>query len=228
MITLVFDTLFARMLKPPLQGKLFTSIHIVEDTRQHLYRESSNHFEESVWLATASLIICLNRTTKACLKSRQLDLRNMICHDGLDLTKTAHGEINLCALFACSSCCRFSNQYYLVCSACCASLFTWASTSNTEAQAARDKHNCRSCGGLVCNPCSKNKIPIPSIGITQSVRVCDRCYNGWGSLYSSMKSDKNVADCEHKRYGNKSSREHSRRSRVVDELASRLPTIVKH
>lgn len=26
---------------------------------------------------------------------------------------------------------------------CCASLFTWASTSNTEAQAARDKHNCR-------------------------------------------------------------------------------------
>lgn len=127
-----------------------------------------------------------------------------------------------------SSCCHLSKLYYLVYSACCAALFTWASTSNTEAQAARDKHNCRSCGGLVCDPCSKNKVPIPSIGITQSVRVCDRCYNGWGNLYSNVKSDENVADSEHKSYGNKISIEHSRRSGVVDELAARLPTIVKH
>merc|ERR1719329_1215427 len=35
---------------------------------------------------------------------------------------------------------------------CCASPFTWASTSSSEAQEARDKHNCRACGGLVCDP----------------------------------------------------------------------------
>ena len=60
---------------------------------------------------------------------------------------------------------------------CCASLFTWASTSDSEAQEARDKHNCRSCGSLVCEPCSRNRSPIPSIGITVPSRVCDQCYN---------------------------------------------------
>ena len=65
-------------------------------------------------------------------------------------------------------------------SSCCASLFTWASTSDSEAQAARDKHNCRSCGTLVCDPCSKNRLPLPSVGITVPVRVCDRCYNDIG------------------------------------------------
>eukprot|EP00978_Attheya_sp_CCMP212_P023827 scaffold73827_cov52-Attheya_sp.AAC.1 len=63
---------------------------------------------------------------------------------------------------------------------CCASLFTWASTSDSEAQAARDKHNCRSCGTLVCDPCSKNRLPLPSVGINVPVRVCDRCYNDIG------------------------------------------------
>jgi hypothetical protein len=60
---------------------------------------------------------------------------------------------------------------------CCANRFTWASTCNSEAQEARDKHNCRSCGGLVCDPCAKNRVPIPSIGLTVPVRTCDRCYN---------------------------------------------------
>lgn len=91
--------------------------------------------------------------------------------------------------------------------ACCASLFTWASTSNTEAQAARDKHNCRSCGNLVCDPCSKKRVPIPQIGIAAPVRVCDRCYNGWGT-------------CDEKKTS-----VNSRRSVVVDELVSRIPSI---
>lgn len=73
-----------------------------------------------------------------------------------------------------------------VCSACCASVFTWASTSDTEAQAARDKHNCLACAGLVCDPCSKKRVPIPAIGITAPVRVCDRCYNGWGTLFGDL------------------------------------------
>lgn len=65
---------------------------------------------------------------------------------------------------------------------CCASRFTWASTSSTEAQEARDKHNCRSCGGLVCDPCSKNRLPLPDFGISLPSRVCDRCYNDLGCI----------------------------------------------
>merc|ERR1711935_455990 len=75
---------------------------------------------------------------------------------------------------------------------CCANRFTWASTSNSEAQEARDKHNCRSCGGLICDPCSKNRVPISSIGLTIPVRVCDRCYNdimgGVSATSTSMSS----------------------------------------
>jgi hypothetical protein len=29
----------------------------------------------------------------------------------------------------------------------------------------------------VCDPCSQQRVPLPSVGITVSVRVCDRCYN---------------------------------------------------
>ena len=74
------------------------------------------------------------------------------------------------------------------CSSCCASRFTWASTSNSIAQEARDKHNCRSCGGLVCDPCAKQRVPIPSIGLSVPVRVCDRCYNDMGSLLAASSS----------------------------------------
>lgn len=102
--------------------------------------------------------------------------------------------------------------------ACCASLFTWASTSNTEAQAARDKHNCRACGSLVCDPCSKKRVPIPALGIPVPVRVCDRCYNGWGNLFSGdERGECTSQECEQQ--------VHSRRSVVVDELAARIPTI---
>lgn len=107
--------------------------------------------------------------------------------------------------------------------ACCASLFTWASTSNTEAQAARDKHNCRACGSLVCDPCSKRRVPIPALGIPVPVRVCDRCYNGWGNLFSAADDIHASKECEPSRDGDKPI--HSRRSVVVDELAARIPTI---
>ncbi|EED92729.1 hypothetical protein THAPSDRAFT_262068, partial [Thalassiosira pseudonana CCMP1335] len=115
--------------------------------------------------------------------------------------------------------------------ACCASLFTWASTSNTEAQAARDKHNCRSCGGLVCDPCSKKRVPIPAIGLTCPVRVCDRCYNGWGTLFGGGTSDDKVNKAgvlsqSNEVVSKKKSSTQSRRSQVVDELASRIPSAV--
>mmetsp|Transcript_23987 Transcript_23987/g.51859 ORF Transcript_23987/g.51859 Transcript_23987/m.51859 type:complete len:1409 (+) Transcript_23987:314-4540(+) len=118
--------------------------------------------------------------------------------------------------------------------ACCASLFTWASTSNTEAQAARDKHNCRACGGLVCEPCSKKRLPIPAIGISAPVRVCDRCYNGWGALYGGdidfgndreKGEDGNASTETPSERGEKTVSASSRRSAVVDELASRIPSI---
>ena len=102
--------------------------------------------------------------------------------------------------------------------ACCASLFTWNSTSDTEAQAARDKHNCRACGGLVCDPCSKKRLPIPAIGINAPVRICDRCYNGWGTLYGENNLDDVDESTE-----SKSKETSSRRSAVVDELVSRIP-----
>jgi len=69
----------------------------------------------------------------------------------------------------------------VVCS-CCASRFTWNSTSDSKAQEARDKYNCRACGDLVCDPCSRNKKALPRFGIDVSVRVCDRCYHDMGGL----------------------------------------------
>ena len=36
------------------------------------------------------------------------------------------------------------------------------------------KHHCRSCGGIFCNDCSDNKMPLPHSA--KPVRVCDPCY----------------------------------------------------
>ena len=116
---------------------------------------------------------------------------------------------------------------------CCASRFTWASTSNSEAQNARDKHNCRSCGTLVCNPCAMNRIPLSSIGLTVPVRVCDRCYNDLGGVFSggSPRADKfgeenrrSSDDTSNPTTNNfvKPERQRDRRSKVVDDLARRI------
>lgn len=128
---------------------------------------------------------------------------------------------------------------------CCANRFTWASTCNSEAQEARDKHNCRSCGGLVCDPCAKNRVPIPSIGLAVPVRVCDRCYNDMGahSVASSSLTSSFLAldEDEHHSRDDASSpgqlssgqdtevkteerpeRKREKRSLIVDELASRM------
>jgi FYVE zinc finger len=116
---------------------------------------------------------------------------------------------------------------------CCASRFTWASTSNSEAQEARDKHNCRSCGTLVCNPCAMNRIPLPTIGVTIPVRVCDRCYNDLGGALTGLSTmtDSFVAEQHRLDNGrvnakvpvrNRPERQRERRSVVVDDLARRL------
>lgn len=67
----------------------------------------------------------------------------------------------------------------------------------------------------MCDPCSKKRVPIPQIGITASVRVCDACFNRWGTLFP----DDGQTNIDYA--GAKS----SRRRAVVDELASRIPSI---
>lgn len=47
-----------------------------------------------------------------------------------------------------------------------------------QAQRARDKHNCRFCGILVCDPCSNHRKPLPRVGVLEACRVCDRCFYG--------------------------------------------------
>ena len=44
------------------------------------------------------------------------------------------------------------------------------------------QHHCRHCGGIYCDSCSANKLPLPSSA--KPVRVCDNCYeklmeNSW-------------------------------------------------
>jgi growth factor-regulated tyrosine kinase substrate len=38
------------------------------------------------------------------------------------------------------------------------------------------KHHCRNCGDTFCNDCCNKRIPLPKLGITDSVRVCESCY----------------------------------------------------
>eukprot|EP00529_Nitzschia_sp_RCC80_P000277 CAMPEP_0113443416 /NCGR_PEP_ID=MMETSP0014_2-20120614/2128_1 /TAXON_ID=2857 /ORGANISM="Nitzschia sp." /LENGTH=863 /DNA_ID=CAMNT_0000334373 /DNA_START=1 /DNA_END=2592 /DNA_ORIENTATION=- /assembly_acc=CAM_ASM_000159 len=125
---------------------------------------------------------------------------------------------------------------------CCRNRFTWASTSNSQAQEARDKHNCRSCGGLVCDPCATNRVPILSIGLTVPVRVCDRCYNdimgGVSAASSSMTSsffavdedDHTLSDTSQGRPGReviddesgRPERRRQKRNMVVDDLVAQM------
>lgn len=102
---------------------------------------------------------------------------------------------------------------------CCASAFTWASTSDSEAQEARDRHNCRACGGLVCEQCSKNKCPVPDVGLLFSVRVCDRCYN---STKVDQFQDSSIYKTEERLVENTPK---ARRNILVDELAMKMPSI---
>lgn len=126
---------------------------------------------------------------------------------------------------------------------CCASRFTWASTSDSEAQEARDRHNCRACGGLVCAPCSTNRLSLPDYGIHLPSRVCDRCYYATGSSSARVGSELSRSivdgggddDEVTRKDGNDkkmtvdsecvvNGKGLSKRSHLVDELAKRMPS----
>lgn len=38
------------------------------------------------------------------------------------------------------------------------------------------RHHCRKCGFLVCNRCSKDKVPLNNIDVQKCVRACNKCY----------------------------------------------------
>eukprot|EP00744_Colponema_vietnamica_P005638 GILI01008238.1.p1 GENE.GILI01008238.1~~GILI01008238.1.p1 ORF type:complete len:230 (-),score=58.89 GILI01008238.1:186-875(-) len=40
----------------------------------------------------------------------------------------------------------------------------------------RRRHHCRSCGGVFCDPCSSESLPLPQFGFMDPVRVCSTCY----------------------------------------------------
>ncbi|XP_078578849.1 RUN and FYVE domain-containing protein 2-like isoform X3 [Branchiostoma floridae x Branchiostoma japonicum] len=48
----------------------------------------------------------------------------------------------------------------------------------------RRKHHCRNCGGIFCNDCSDNKMPLPSSA--KPVRVCDHCHTKLLERYSAV------------------------------------------
>jgi hypothetical protein len=38
------------------------------------------------------------------------------------------------------------------------------------------RHHCRRCGRVICSTCSSQKLLLPEISVTKSVRVCDQCH----------------------------------------------------
>uniref|UniRef100_A0A5S6QPQ8 FYVE-type domain-containing protein n=1 Tax=Trichuris muris TaxID=70415 RepID=A0A5S6QPQ8_TRIMR len=40
----------------------------------------------------------------------------------------------------------------------------------------RRRHHCRCCGNIFCGRCTTNFVPLPSLGYSKPVRVCDQCF----------------------------------------------------
>ncbi|XP_055863089.1 myotubularin-related protein 4-like isoform X3 [Biomphalaria glabrata] len=51
------------------------------------------------------------------------------------------------------------------------------------------KHHCRNCGKIFCDPCSRNKAPVPDQHLNNPQRVCRRCYFRLSQLSPGASSD---------------------------------------
>lgn len=71
------------------------------------------------------------------------------------------------------------------------------------------RHHCRSCGGIFCQEHSSHSIPLPDLGITEEVRVCDNCFED----YDMKKRGNGKGDGERKK---KHSKKHSRKNNGSD------------
>lgn len=60
--------------------------------------------------------------------------------------------------------------------ACCQADFNWAYVLKSEPQRMLARHNCYSCGRVVCNGCSQNQRAHQDIGLLVPVRTCDSCF----------------------------------------------------
>lgn len=68
----------------------------------------------------------------------------------------------------------------------CLCSFTWHSTFRGEAQEYRERYNCRSCGLLVCGPCSTHRQPVARLGLLTLERICDACF--YQGTYADMQN----------------------------------------
>jgi len=60
--------------------------------------------------------------------------------------------------------------------ACCEADFNWAYILKSEPQQLLARNHCYSCGRVVCDGCSQNRIAHQQLGLLLPVRTCDSCF----------------------------------------------------
>ncbi|EDO19489.1 hypothetical protein Kpol_1018p17 [Vanderwaltozyma polyspora DSM 70294] len=92
------------------------------------------------------------------------------------------------------------------------------------------RHHCRSCGGIFCQDHSSNNIPLPDLGIYDSVRVCDNCYEDYDSKKSNVKKTKKKHRRKSSKYDSKYDEEEQLRKAIELSLreSSKTEPIIPH